>query len=339
MIAIVIVNWNGWRDTIGCIQSCLALTAPPFRIVVCDNASADGSIDKIANWARGAVEHEPDPSSPVKISSPRLPRGVALLDRTQAEAGTDGDGAELLLVQTGQNLGFAGGNNVGLRWALARGASHVWMLNNDTVVPTDALQSLVETIETDPKLGLVGSVLVDFADPQRLQAYGGAIDMATFRGRHLGAGKYSNAIASAMRNDPPRQNEIFYPVGASMLASATFLHQIGLMEESYFLYYEEADWVLRARDRFKIAVAPDSLVYHKEGASAGSLKQGISASTAAFLYRSRLQIGRRFAKKPRIGLWRGIADDLLRAIFRGRAGQARGILRAISGKVKVPNQL
>ena len=133
MIAIILVNWNGWQDTIDCVRSCLALEGVEARIVVCDNASADGSVEKIAGWARGEMDVSSDPDSPVPLSRSRLPEGVAILDRAQAESGDDGEGAQLVIIRTGANLGFAGGNNVGLRWALAREASHAWLLNNDTV--------------------------------------------------------------------------------------------------------------------------------------------------------------------------------------------------------------
>src|SRR5664279_2479168 len=95
---IILLNWNGWQDTIACVESCRKLSYPNFRILIVDNGSTDNS---------EAILRE------------RLP--------------------DIELLQTGANLGFAGGNNVGIRHALAQGADYVWLLNNDTVVDAEAL--------------------------------------------------------------------------------------------------------------------------------------------------------------------------------------------------------
>lgn len=335
-VAIILVNWNGWQDTIACIQSCLLLDYPAYRVVVCDNGSRDGSLERIASWARGEIEVAIDPNSPLPLVSTRLPNGVVQLDRAAAEAGKDDEGAELVLVDTGGNLGFAGGNNVGLRWAMARGMDHGWLLNNDTVVPADALKHLVDAGVADPQLGLIGSTMIEYHRPSRLQAYAGAMSLRTFRGRHLGMGGRADAVEAAVAADPLRADEILYPIGASMLVTGPFLRTVGLMEENYFLYYEEADWALRARGSFRAGLAPLSRVYHKVGASAGSTPQGISARSVGFLYRSRLIAARRFAKKQLLRVTIGILEEAVRGLVKGRSGRAIGAFNALTGRVKVP---
>ncbi len=333
MVPVILVNWNGWRDSIACIRSCLALDRP-VRILVCDNASHDGSIERIMAWARGEAPAPDGSDSPAPLPA-RLPRGVAVLDRSDAERG-GGDDAELLLIRTGGNLGFAGGNNVGLRWALARDCSHAWLLNNDTVVAPDSLGALIDCARSDPAIGLVGSVLHEYHHPRRLQGYAGALDLRTFRGRHLGAGAAATDLHAVMRIDPPRARECRYPIGASMLVTAAFLRDVGLMEERYFLYYEEADWVLRGTPRYRVAIAPDSVVYHKVGASAGSSPQGLSARSVGFLYRSRLACARRFAPGRLPWVVASILTEAVRALLRGRTGRAVGAVRALTGRVRTP---
>lgn len=335
-VAIVLVNWNGWRDCVACIDSCLALTGARFRIILCDNASSDGSVERIASWARGETPIERDPASPVTLSAPRLPDGIALLDRAAAERGDDGEGAELLIVRTGANLGFAGGNNVGLRWALARGFDHAWLLNNDTVVPADALAALVRCVSADPAVGLAGSTLVEYHAPGTIQAYAAAIDRRTFKGRHLGVGVPLAELSRAEAEDRVQAHETLYPVGASMLVTAAFLREVGLMEERYFLYYEEADWVLRAGARFRVSIARDSLVYHKHGASAGSTPEGTSARSVGFLFRSRLLAARRFAPASLVRVKLGILEEAARGLARGRHGKAIAAARALTGRVRIP---
>lgn len=106
LVYIVILNWNGWQDTLACVTSCCALTWPEYRLLVVDNGSTDGS---------------------EAILRDRLATGEVL--------------------QSGGNLGFAGGNNVGIRHALAAGAEYVWLLNNDTEVAPDALSELVAALQ------------------------------------------------------------------------------------------------------------------------------------------------------------------------------------------------
>lgn len=337
MIAIILVNWNGWQDTIACIRSCLALTDVEARIIVCDNASSDDSVEKILEWARGDEQHDWDVDSPVDLSNGRLPHGVAVLSRAEAEDGADGEGAELLIVETGANLGFAGGNNVGLRWAMAQDVTHAWLLNNDTVVPPDALRKLVDFMADSPSVGLCGSAMVEYERPDQLQGYAGALDLSTFRGRHLGADLPAARVDAAMALDPVRDTEVLYPIGASMLASSAFLQHIGLMEEAYFLYYEEADWVLRARGKFDVAIAPRSIVYHKVGASAGKVANGMSRNAAGFLYRSRLLAARRFHRNRMAPIYLDLLLEFSKALVRGRRNQAKGLIDAMLQKVDIPH--
>lgn len=338
-VAIILVNWNGWRDTIACLRTCLALTGAAFRLIVCDNASRDGSVDEILAWARGGAAPASIGDCPVPVAGDPRPRGVAHLDRAAAERGDDGAGAELLIVSTGGNLGFAGGNNIGLRWALARGFSHAWLLNNDTAVPSDALAELLAPMQADPRIGLTGSVLIDYEPPHRLQAISGAVRPSSFRGRHRGAGMTAGSVEAARAlagADPLRPGEIAYPVGASMLASRAFLETVGLMEESYFLYYEETDWVLRAAGKFDVAIAERSIVYHRQGTSAGSTSVKVSRRAMGFLYRSRLRAARLHRPAALPGVVIGMADEAARRLLRGDTAKALAAFDALTGRVTPP---
>lgn len=335
--AIILVNWNGWRDSIACIQSCLQLQDCAFRIVLCDNASSDGSVEKILDWASGRLTVSPDPQSPVIIKQARLPASVAVLDRVSAEGGDDADGAELVIVETGSNLGFAGGNNVGLRWAMRRTFDYAWLLNNDTVVPPNSLVALIERHCDQPGIGICGSLMVEYHRPDRAQALCGAMDTSTLRARHVGAEMPLTEACTADVSALIRTNEVAYPIGASMLVHKQFLDEIGLMEEEYFLYYEEIDWVMRSQHKFDTQICKESLVYHKVGASAGSTPQGFSARSVAFLYRSRLLFAKRFAREKTGRVVIAMLWDSAKAILKGRTAKAVATYRVLSGQVDVPN--
>jgi GT2 family glycosyltransferase len=208
-----------------------------------------------------------------RFSTPPIPKPVTFVEysREQAEQGGVIGAIEprLILIQTGGNLGFAGGNNVGLRYALARGAfSYVWILNNDTVVAQESLTELVRRANQLNSAGIVGSTLVYYRLPDRIQAYcGGAYNKLSGSTRYLGNG----LSARDLNTDPTNvEQNIDYVSGASMLVSAEFLRVIGLMEEEYFLYFEELDWAVRSGGQFLMGYAPKSIVYHKEGAAIGT---------------------------------------------------------------------
>lgn len=222
-IHIILVNWNGWRDTLECIASLEALDYPNARIVVVDNGSTNDSVRELRR---------------------RSPDHTLLLSE--------------------RNRGFAGGTNLGIRHAMEEGADYLWILNNDTVVEPEALDALLERMERDPETGVCGSRLLYLDQPEVLQALGGG----TYN-RWLGVTRYLGEGGPArMQVDPDEiEEQLSYISGASMLVSRRFIEEVGLMNEEYFLYYEELDWMERAGDRFAIGFAPGSVVYHKEGAS------------------------------------------------------------------------
>jgi hypothetical protein len=207
-----------------------------------------------------------------------------------------------VLIQTGSNLGFAGGCNVGLRYALARSdCEFVWLLNNDTVVARDSLTRMVEKMSTEPSLGICGSVLLDYVAPHAVQAFGGRCYSA-WRGRVL------PGRPSPEGEVPSRP--IDYVQGASMLVRREFLQSVGLMEEAYFLYFEELDWAMRAAERFQLGYSPRSFVYHKEGASIGTnaSRWNRSLLSERFAARNRVLFTRKFypAFVPLVLGWIGL---------------------------------
>lgn len=132
-INILILNWNGWKDTIKCVNSLKATSCTEsYKIIVIDNCSSDDSVKRIKDGC-----------------------------------------PEIELIQNERNLGFGGGCNVGLRYSMQNSVEFVWLLNNDTTVHTDCLQELINVAKTDPSIGIVGSVLYHMNTPETVQAWGG----------------------------------------------------------------------------------------------------------------------------------------------------------------------
>lgn len=288
LVYIVVINFKGWYDTIECLESLFRLKYTNYRIVVCDNASGDDSLERIADWANGALPVVRQNETLDWLTTPPVEKPISFLRMRAGDAvSTSAIAEKLILVQSESNLGFAGANNIGLRMALANPhVDYVWLLNNDTVVEPGALSAMLDHMRCQPQAGICGSTLLYYDDPTVVQACGGSSYNRWFaRGNHLGQGArwekapLPEAMESLMR----------YVVGASMLTRRRFLEEVGLMDERYFLYFEEIDWALRGSPRFALAYSPHAIVYHKEGASIGSSttkKQGPLAEF--YLARNRL---------------------------------------------------
>lgn len=261
--AIVILNWNGWKDTIECLESLCLLDYPRLAVIVVDNASSDESALRLCEWTK---QHTARFHSIQSIQESEVPQFSRPLEVN-----------EYLYLQAASNGGFAQGNNLAIRVALQAGCDFVWLLNNDTVVTPNALSALVDKMQSAPNIGMCGSVLRYYDDPSKIQAIGGArFNFNRARGEQIGFGyTYDDECLNRYTDVIPD-----YVAGASMLLSVDFVKDVGLMEESYFLYFEELDWAIRAAPKWKLATALDSMVLHKEGQSIGtasrSQRSGVS---------------------------------------------------------------
>jgi GT2 family glycosyltransferase len=212
----IVLNWNGWNDTIECLRALHECTYSRLTIIVVDNGSTDDSISRI----RAAY---PD----------------------------------ILLLKSAENLGFAGGNNIGIRHALAHGADHVWLLNNDTKPAPDALSALVAKALTDQQIGAVASICYFAGEPSKVQAWAGSRV-------NLWIG------VSRLNTEPHEDNWLDSLNGTSMLVTRAALESIGLLDEGFFLYWEDTEFCLRLRKKgWRIAAASESRILHKVNASTG----------------------------------------------------------------------
>jgi GT2 family glycosyltransferase len=237
----VVLNWRDADATIACVESLLAQTYASISIVVVDNGSEDGSIDRLTQ---------------------ALP-GVPVLD-------------------TGANLGYAGGNNIGIRYALEAGADIVWILNNDTLVAPDCLSHLIATL--DGSTSVVVPTIFFGSRGGVVQYAGGDIDL--WRGRTRNWGWGDTTIPNSER--PPT-----FASGCSLLIPRAVLERVGSLDESYFMYWEDVDYSLRLRRaEIEIRVASKAHVWHALGAGSGSIG-GLSVISCYYKARNRLWLLRR----------------------------------------------
>lgn len=307
--AVVILNWNGWRDTLACIRSVLTHAAGA-QVVVCDNGSSDGSYEHL----QAALSKElPDEAWCCFEAKSVWPQVTA---------------ARVVLIQNGANLGFAGGCNVGLSFAMTQGHRYFWLLNNDTEIEPGAFDGLLQRMARDPQVGMCGSRLVYFDAPDVVQARGGAVyDPRMGVGRHLGV----HEAITLPEDADAIEASMDYVVGASMMVSRRFIESVGLMADDYFLYFEELDWATRGRVQgFRLAYAQDSVVRHKEGASIGTSHRGPgSLLSMRYLSRNRLLFTQRFHPQYLGSVRRRMAFEALVYLKRRQWAAAKVVLRSL----------
>ncbi|HEY0801379.1 MAG TPA: glycosyltransferase family 2 protein [Steroidobacteraceae bacterium] len=327
-VAVVLVNYNGWRDSIECLDSLLATDYPDFHVFLVDNESPDDSLARLTAWC----------ATPAGSALWRHIPGVARRSTAHAAEplplrtahGADGilgpadPECRVTLIRSGANLGFAGGCNIGIRAAGPDLFDYFWLLNTDTVVHAHCLRALVERAETDPVVGMTGSTILYYDRPGTVQTLAGAelIDR-NVSSSLIGQGTvYNEDTVDAAAVEP----RLAYIMGASMLVSKQLVSAVGPMREDYFLYYEEIDWAMRARGEFKLAFAPRSLVYHKSGAS--SAKPLREFSTRLY-YRNRVRFATRFFPQRLGSIKVSYLIEICRHVLRGRWLHARIIVETL----------
>ena len=252
-VYIIILNWNGWEDTIECIESLQKSNYKKFCIVVVDNDSSDNSVDNIKNWINNN-------NRSLQIKEYSYSESCEFYD----------EDLDLVLIKSYKNLGFAGGNNIGIKYALSqKDSDYIWVLNNDVIVEEKCLFELVKYSNYHKDIGVIGSTIMEYYDPTRIQYAGGAsfnILTCTSKMRYAGIDIKDLDLKHTMEN-----KDIDYVGGCSMFFRRDVLFNVGKLSEDYFLYFEEIDYSMKLRgSKYKIGWCKDSYIYHKCGASIGS---------------------------------------------------------------------
>lgn len=228
---------------------------------------------------------------------------------------------DITVLRSAENLGFAGGNNLGIR---AAAGDCLLLLNNDTEVADDTLHHLCDTLDADPAIGAVCPKIRFHEPPQAIQFAGYTpLTRITLRNALIGFGEPDSG-----RFDTPHDTP--YAHGAAMMVRREAIERAGMMPEEYFLYYEELDWSVRIREAgYRIAYDPRATVFHKESATTGRQ----SPLRSYYLTRNRLL----FARRNRRGTVRmlsvvyqlGVAlpKSVLTSLLHNRRDLAAAVLR------------
>lgn len=313
---IILLNYNGWKDTVECLESIFKLEYRNFKVIVCDNNSNDGSMSQIRKWANGHIKasinvigNYTDVSEiikPIEYSYYSKPIGFRK------------DKSKLVLIEIGSNNGFAAGCNVGIKYALMQDdLDFIWLLNNDTVVCKDTLSIIKKYMDVHSDVGLAGTCVKYYYSPEVIQGFGSSFNAA------LGITRFVKKYQDIDR--------IHHPLGASMILTKCLLNEIGLMCEDYFLYYEEVDLAIRAyKNKINVSCIQDAVIYHKEGASIGSgRKQKNSLLGDKYMVRSRLIITKKYKPFFLPIVYMGLVITIVKRIIHGQYKNAYCVIKTI----------
>lgn len=218
------------------------------------------------------------------------------------------------IIEAGANLGFARGNNLGIRRAVAAGAAYVWLLNNDTIAPPDTCSKLVAKARATPNAGLIGSVLYFMHDPSRIQAWGGG-NLIVWLARSTHFHRPTPLVPTS------------YLTFASVLIPRPVLESVGVLYEGSFMYWDDADLSLRVTCAgYALAVAEDTAILHKEGGSSTHRSPLIDRYAVA----SGLHFLRRHSRVPGLSMVLFLAIKFTSRALRGRFTNARAVLHGIT---------
>lgn len=316
LVYIIILNYNGWEDTINCINSILRNNYVNYKIIICDNASKDNSIYKINKWLedKGILDK-------------------TFINKEEIEYINIKE-KKIVIIDNKKNLGFAGGCNVGIKYAMKDNRmKYIWLLNNDTSIDKQALVAMIKKMDNDEKIGICGSSLLYYDNQNIVQALGGF-----YYNKWLGISKPIGA-KKPFNIDNIKESEIekefFGIIGASMLIRRNIIEEFGYLEESYFLYFEEQDIAVKIKEKYKLGFAKDSIVYHKEGASIGGnsyVKKKKSILSDFYMIRNRLIFTKRYYPKCIYTVYLGLFVSIFNRIRRKQYIRVKMIINLMLGK-------
>jgi len=270
-VAIVVLNWNSWKNTVECLESLSQINYPSYEIILVDNGSQDNSVQQIQTYADGKLTVN---SNFFQYSQTNKP--LKLL--TAANDVPPKFKGEIFLVQNSANFGFSAGTNVGLCLAQKHRADYVLLLNNDLVVDKNFLDELISQAERDPQIGVAGPTIYYYDRPTKIDFAGENLTVWRVKGKEF-------TVSSKW----PR--EVDKIEGSCMLIRRSVLDKIGLLYTKYWAYWEETDFCFRAKKAgYKIVYVPKSKVWHKVAQSTGG--EG-NLRREYYLNRNRLLFARR----------------------------------------------
>lgn len=302
-VSIILLNYKGYEDTKECIKSLKEIDYKNFDVIVVDNDSRDGSLEKLQqDFSVESVKNSHGENDPLKSSH-------------FVTIGSE----EIHFMASGKNGGFAYGNNRGIEYALNKGADYVLLINTDTLVEKDFLNILVSEAENHKDAGIVTGKILYESKRDSVWFGGGEINWNRFYGAHS---HYEDS------------RYITFSTGCLMLIRKEVIEKVGLLPEQYFMYYEDVDFCAMLQEAgFKIYYTPKSIIYHKVSASTGGEESPFSIYLNT---KNRLRFMNKY--KNQKGYLKGKAffyvtrvPILMKYVVKGRGDKAKNLIKGLKG--------
>lgn len=255
-VAVIVLNWNGWQDTIECLESVGKLRYPNYQVLIVDNGSTDDSVQKIKDWAKGKIQVI-ETAFPEFVNPP-LPKPINFvqIENINKSLTDEQKKAKWFFLTLGENVGFARGMNTAIDFANQNlEVDYFYLLNNDTVVEPLVLDSIITAFQEDSSIVAAQSTIYYYSSPEKIANAGGKI-------LPWGQNKYYRNI---------NENEIkkiTFINGCAFCLPKRTIENYGKLSEKFFFGEEDFEFSLRARKlKLKLVAVANSRVYHKFGAA------------------------------------------------------------------------
>jgi GT2 family glycosyltransferase len=277
---VVLVNFNGGKDTIECIGSLMEVSDALFSLVIVDNGSTDNSFDMISQYLsrNGRILRDTvtaaDNGQGNGISFPASRDNVHI---TEYRVEYDNQSSKVTLVKSDKNLGFAGGCNLGINCAFSdEELDYFLLLNNDTIVDSNFLTEMMKVCLDNDNSCLVGASIFSYWNRNEVWFEAGKVRWS------------SPTIGNHMRLKTKTEvAETGFITGCCMMIPRKVIMKVGLLDQEYFLYFEDADYCLRAHKMgMKLLIATKAKIYHK--ISSASTKAPVRPTAIYWSHMSRL---------------------------------------------------
>jgi GT2 family glycosyltransferase len=268
-VAIIILNYNGWKDTIECLESLYQINYYNYDIILVDNNSKDKSLEKIREYCRGELNVQ---SPFFNYTSENKPINVLELVEDELKTKISNkfnnfpSNKKLTIIKNSENSGFSKGNNIGIKFALkSLNSDYIFLLNNDTVIGRDSLLNLVKLGESNDKIGVIGPKIYYYnykGKSNIIESTGGKIKFIKFPG-YFPINQGINDNKSTLNGSI----ECEWTSGAAMLLKIKKI-PIKILDENYFFGCEDLDLCIKLRKKGYITtVSLNSNLWHKVGVS------------------------------------------------------------------------
>lgn len=264
-VSIVLLNWNSSEHTIECLQSLSKISYNNYKITIIDNNSEHKELKKLKEYLSDIEEGSTDSDSAQDMPTEFVYSSYRI-EKYRRERPTTKP-KSITLVENDSNDGFPGGCNIGIKTAVKNNEDYILLLNNDVVVNEEFLTELVQTTENRDSVGIAGSKIYEYEDPNRIQSIGGDMRWWMFQPKDHARGKIDDGSYSEIK-------ERDFVWATSQLIDTRIFEDVGLLDEEFFFGIEEYDLCDRAKEAgWDILFVPSSIVWHKGGASAKRINE------------------------------------------------------------------